>query len=90
MLNRDVHSFKASERSGKAALPSIVSYYGTLHFLLTFRSVPPKRAQAISSPSLDAAVGKLSLEEKAHKEEPLSKAQAKRLRKKLREGRAEL
>ena len=41
-------------------------------------------------PGLESATSKLSLEEKAIHEEPLSKAQAKRLRKKLREGRAEV
>lgn len=46
--------------------------------------------QAENPPGLESAVGKLSLEEKAGKDEPLSKAQAKRLRKKLREGRAEV
>ncbi len=55
------------------------------------RSSPASKPEtALPPPGLDSAVNKLSLEEKAVKEEPLSKAQAKRLRKKLREGRADL
>ena len=58
--------------------------------LLRPKHLAAQPSQIAKASGLETAAEKLSLEEKAASEAPLSKAQAKRLRKKLREGRTEV